>query len=222
MMRGRAGGEPLQPARPSTSRLRASSAFATFTLHEGGLELAGLAVVALVADADARGVVADTAARAIATLGTAVAAKGVLVRRALDLRAISATVADVALAAELLDPVVAASVGGSDAVDLDASISDEAGLRLADAVARAIVGADRCKKERTEKRNGMIAKLRCCKPSQRKGAKELTALASNASVADEAVALAADAIAHAATRALLLLVSAVGITEVEVAALVVG
>jgi len=99
-------------------------------------------MVTLAARADTSRVVADTTTRAITTFSTTRAAKGILVRRALDKRAIRATVTNVALATELLCPVVTASISRNVVADLDTAISDETSLRLARTVARALVVAN--------------------------------------------------------------------------------
>merc|ERR1719161_3228065 len=104
-------------------------------LTEDGLVLAARAVVADEALAEARGVVADAAARAVAALRVAVAAEHVRARRALLERAVRATEAEVAHAADVLHRVPRGRVGL-------ARLGGELLLRVADAAAVAVVRAD--------------------------------------------------------------------------------
>merc|ERR1719230_1475029 len=133
-------------------------------LAEDGLVLAPRAVVADEALAEARRVVADAAARAVAALRVAVAAEHVRARRALLERAVRPAEAEVAHAADVLHRVPRGRVGL-------ARLRRKLLLRVADAAAAAVVRAD-------------------------------GALARNAIVVVEAVALTRLAVARALVRAL--------------------
>merc|ERR550537_1084719 len=104
-------------------------------LAEDGLVLAARAVVADEALAEARRVVADAAARAVAALRVAVAAEHVRARRALLERAVGAAEAEIAHAADVLHRVPRGRVRL-------ARLRGELLLRVADTAAVAVVRAD--------------------------------------------------------------------------------
>merc|ERR1719263_1687173 len=124
---GRRGAPARATARPERAGWRRP-------LSEDGLVLAARAVVADKALAEARGVVADAAARAVAALRVAVALEHVRARGALLQRAVGTAEAEVAHAADVLHRVPRGGVGL-------ARLGRQLLLGVADAAARAVVGA---------------------------------------------------------------------------------